>query len=143
VRIIIKNLQKKIPVYPKRIKKAILSALSSEGIKRSGEITVSFVSDAKIKHINSHYLRKNQVTDVISFDLSEKHASNRLCADIVISAPQAARNARAFKTNLAHELTLYALHGALHLFGYDDRNQKDRLIMQKKQEELLKKNAHS
>jgi probable rRNA maturation factor len=80
---------------------------------------------------------------VISFNLSEKHAPDRFCADIIICAKQAARNAQAFKVDLAYELTLYALHGALHLFGYDDKKPKDRLVMQKKQEELLKKNAYS
>jgi probable rRNA maturation factor len=136
VKVIINNLQKKIPIYPKRIKKAILKTLSKERIKKSGEITVCFVNDKEIRELNLMYLAKNTPTDVIAFD----NSSNKkiLLGDIAISTDTAIRNARIFKTSNFHEIYLYVIHGVLHLLGYDDTSKKDRLIMQKREEFLLK-----
>jgi probable rRNA maturation factor len=139
VKIIIKNLQKRIPLlhpYRLRIKKAILKAFSLEGIKKSGEITVCFVNDKKIKELNLKYRGRNSPTDVLVFDLTEK--DKNLNADIVISTDTAISNARIFKSKPLSELYLYVIHGVLHLLGYDDKNKKDRLIMQKKEKQLCR-----
>ncbi|MFA5177849.1 MAG: rRNA maturation RNAse YbeY, partial [Candidatus Omnitrophota bacterium] len=65
MKITIKNLQKKVPIYPARIKKSILRALKDEGLKKQGEITVSFVSDKLIAKLNFKYLKKKKPTDVL------------------------------------------------------------------------------
>ena len=51
MRIIIKNLQNKVPVNSKKAVKTAQKVLSSEGIKKSGEITLCFVNDRKIKEL--------------------------------------------------------------------------------------------
>ena len=138
VRIIIKNLQKKIPINPIRIKKAALKTLVSDGIKKSGEITFCFVTDKKIKELNSKYLGKNNPTDVICFDITEKYIdANSLLADIVISTDRAIYNAKAFKTAPIYELYLYVVHGLLHLLGYDDKNISQKRKMQDKAAGIL------
>lgn len=83
------------------------------------------------------YLGKNCPTDVISFDISEN--KDEILADIIISTDTALRNAKIFNTVPIYELYLYVIHGVLHLIGYDDKRKKDRLIMQRKEEFLLKK----
>jgi len=130
VKIIIKNFQKKIPINPKRIKKTILKVLSQEGAKLSGEITICFVNDKKIQGFNLKYRHKNRPTDVLVFP-------GQMFADIVISTDTAIRNAKIFKTTQLNELYLYVVHGILHLLGYDDRTQKQRQIMQKKEKEYV------
>lgn len=132
MKIIIKNLQDKIPIYPKRIKKAILKTLSEEGVKKSGEITVCFLNNKEIKELNLMYLGKNISTDVIAFDNSLDSKSAILLGDIAVSTDMAIRNARAFKTTPFYETYLYVVHGVLHLLGYDDRTPKERKIMQDK-----------
>lgn len=135
MQITIKSFQKKIPVYPKRIKKAILKILSKERLKKSGAITVCFVNERKIKELNLEYHHKNAPTDVLTFDLSDK---KNLLADIVISTDAAIQNAKSFKTTPFYELNLYVIHGILHLLGYDDKNKKNSLIMHKKEKYLYK-----
>jgi probable rRNA maturation factor len=130
VKIIIKNFQKKIPINPKRIKQAILRVLSREGAKKSGEITICFVNDKKIKELNLRFLHKNRPTDVLVFDMQAS-------ADIVISTDTAVRNARIFKTNRFYELHLYLVHGLLHLLGYDDSNRKQIQLMRRKEREYV------
>ncbi len=95
------------------------------------------MKDKKIQEINLKYLCKNSPTDVLSFDLSDNQ--ERIFAQIIISVDSALRNAEIFKTTPGYEIYLYAVHGILHLLGYDDQKSKDRLIMQKRQEYLCSK----
>ena len=137
MKVAIKNLQKRIPINPKRIIKTVLKILSIEGIRKSGEITVCFVNDRRIKELNLKYLGKNNPTDVIAFDVTEPKRPDKIFADIVISTDRAIDNAGAFHTTPLFELYLYVIHGVLHILGYDDQKRKHKLLMQKKEELLL------
>jgi probable rRNA maturation factor len=133
LRITIKNLQKKIPIYPTRIKKSILKALKGEGIKL-GEITVSFVNDKLITKLNSKYLNSNSATDVLAFNLGSPNSkAKNIFADIIISAETARRNSKIYKTTPAYELNLYSIHGVLHILGYNDHTPKELKIMREKE----------
>lgn len=154
MKVIIKNLQKRIPIYPKRIKKAVLKTLLlegvypvrkistsrrilSNGVKKAGEITVCFVNDKRIKELNLKYLNRDYPTDVIAFDVTGPGNSGALLADLIVSADRAVANAAVFKTYPLYELYLYVVHGTLHLLGYDDRTTKQRRIMEKKSNRIL------
>lgn len=132
LKITIKNLQKKIPIFPAKIKKTILKTFKNEGIKE-GEITVSFVSDRLISKLNFKYLSENRPTDVLAFNLTDKRKT--IIADIIISAETAMRNSKLYQTTLPYELNLYSAHGCLHLLGYNDNNPKNAKIMRKKEAE--------
>lgn len=132
-KITIKNLQKKIPIYPIRIKKSILKALKQEGQISKGQLSVSFVTDSLIRKLNSKYSKKNIPTDVLAFDMNIDKKKKELFGDIVISVDTAIRNAKVFKSTPAYELNLYAVHGVLHLLGYGDHSPKERIIMRKKE----------
>lgn len=137
MKVIIKNLQKKISFHPKRIRKTVLNTLSSEGIKNPGEITIFFVDDKKIKELNLRYLHKDNATDVITFDISEPNISDNIVADIAISTDRVMANARIYKTSPLYELRLYIIHGILHLLGYNDKNARQRKIMDAKARDIL------
>ena len=140
MKITVKNLQKKIPISPKRIKEAILEALSSQDIKKSGEITVCFVNDKKIRELNLKYHRRDASTDVLAFDISSPQSvSGSLFADIIVSTETAICNAKIYNTSPLYESCLYAVHGALHLLGYRDSNTKERELMQSRAEQILAK----
>jgi len=137
VKVIIKNLQKKIPINPNRIRKTVLTVLSLEKIKKPGEITILLVGNRQIREFNLMYRGRDCATDVISFDDSINR--KEILADIVISTDTAISNAKIFKTTSLYELYLYVIHGVLHLLGYDDNNKKNRLIMHQKEEYLCSK----
>ena len=80
-----------------------------------GDIAIAIVSDARIRELNKKYRRKDQPTDVLSFDP----------ADIVIASGVARRQAREAGHSYAAELKVLALHGLLHLLGYDHHDPKD------------------
>ncbi|MDO8662654.1 MAG: rRNA maturation RNase YbeY [Candidatus Omnitrophota bacterium] len=98
-----------------------------------GEITVSFVDDKLIAKLNTKYLKENEPTDVLSFNLSNSQKPKEILGDIIVSADTARRNSRIYKTSPAYELNLYALHGCLHLLGYDDNNLKNKKIIREKE----------
>ena len=137
MKITIKNFQKKVPIYPKRIKNTILKVFSGEGVKKSGEITVCFIDDKKIKGLNRKFLHRYIATDVLAFDLSGEGNKKVMFADIAISTEAAIRNAKVFKVTPLYELSLYVIHGVLHLLGYRDRSVKQKIIMRKKEKKYV------
>lgn len=136
MKIIIRNLQKNIPISPKRISSVVLKTLSLEHIRKSGEITILFTNDKQIRKLNLKYLGRNTSTDVLSFDNSIDE--DKILADIAISTDTTIRNARIFKTTPLYELYLYVIHGVLHILGYDDRTTKQRKIMDDKTNKIFK-----
>ncbi|HET7694335.1 MAG TPA: rRNA maturation RNase YbeY [Vicinamibacterales bacterium] len=86
------------------------------------ELTIALVSDARIRALNRKFRRRNAVTDVLSFEPS----------DLAIATGRARAQARDAGHAYADELKVLALHGLLHLIGYDhddpaDRGRMDRL----------------
>jgi probable rRNA maturation factor len=90
-------------------------------------IFVFVVSDRRMARLHKKFCGITGSTDVLTFQHGE----------IVISAQTAARQARAFRTSIDHELRLYILHGLLHLCGYDDATSRARAIMKRLQLSLL------
>ncbi len=111
--------------------------MSSEGLRKSGELTISFVGDEKIKGFNKKYRGHNKPTDVLAFDASIPIDRGTIFADIMVSVDTAIRNARIFKTTPLYELYLYVIHGFLHLLGYSDKTKKQRNVMHEKEQRYL------
>jgi probable rRNA maturation factor len=97
-----------------------------------GTVNVSVVSDARICELNRRFRRRNRSTDVLSFpsDGSEDgfQAIGQSClGDIVIARGVARRQARAAGHSERTELRVLALHGLLHLLGYDHESDDGRM----------------
>jgi probable rRNA maturation factor len=80
-----------------------------------GEVTIAFVGDARIRTLNRTWRGVDQATDVLSFPAGEPG----VLGDIVIATGVAARQARAAGHDETTEHRVLALHGLLHLAGYD------------------------
>ncbi len=96
--------------------------------KATGEVTIALVSDARIRTLNRDFRRKDAITDVLSFPAgpsSSAAAHARELGDIVIALGRARRQAREAGHALAVELKILALHGLLHLLGYDHHHPAD------------------
>jgi probable rRNA maturation factor len=93
-----------------------------------GDIAIAIVSDARIRTLNKQYRRKDTATDVLSFPSADPRSSildPRELGDIVIGAGVARRQAREAGHSYAAELRVLALHGLLHLLGYDHHDPAD------------------
>jgi probable rRNA maturation factor len=88
-----------------------------------GVVTIAVVPDARVRVLNHRYRGRNSPTDVLSFPAGE---SGEL-GDVVIAAGVASRQARQAGHALAVELRVLALHGLLHLLGYDHERDDGRM----------------
>jgi probable rRNA maturation factor len=100
--------------------RALLRSLARDYAVLRPEITLALVGDAEIRRLNRSFRKKDKATDVLSFPLRERASDGKFyLGDIVISVPTAARQARAAGHPLERELEFLAIHGFLHLLGYD------------------------
>ena len=133
MRITLKNLQNKLPIHSGKIKKLILKVLKGQKVKASGWINICFVDNPQIKKINAKFLKTKGSTDVLAFNLSDKKEKNIILADIMISAQTALKQAGNFKTTPDYELSLYVVHGILHILGFGDHTPRQIKLMRKKE----------
>lgn len=96
--------------------------------------------DAFIQQLNARYRGLDKPTDVLSFaqeDGEDEEPGPRVLGDIVISVPTAERQAKRAGWPVESEVTLLAIHGLLHLLGYDDETDAGAREMQVKTLETL------
>ena len=126
----------------KEYKKLIRSVLKHE--KTDKYFNIIFVDKDKIQQINNDYRGINKVTDVITFALMENpdelfmEAIDEL-GDVFICVDRAIEQAKEYNHSIEREIGFLAVHGYLHLLGYDHMTEEDEKIMFKKQDEILNK----
>ncbi|MBC8511267.1 MAG: rRNA maturation RNase YbeY [Cryomorphaceae bacterium] len=101
-----------------------------------GELVYVLCNDEYLLKKNIQFLNHNTLTDVITFDYSEKKI---ISGDILISTERVVENAKIFNVNYLTELHRVMVHGLLHLLGYKDKNEKDADIMREKENYYLNK----
>jgi probable rRNA maturation factor len=85
--------------------------------RAKGAVNVAIVSDARVRALNRRYRGIDRATDVLSFPAGGP--AKRFLGDIVIARGIARRQARAAGHRESTEIKILALHGLLHLLGYD------------------------
>ncbi|WP_313635287.1 rRNA maturation RNase YbeY [Exiguobacterium sp.] len=119
------------------VESILIYTAEQEEVDPNSELSVTFVSNDEIQEINREWRGKDQATDVISFameELGEDEIDFGLLEDEpVVLGEQAAEYGNHFE----RELGFLAVHGFLHLLGYDHIEKADEEIMTKRQEEIL------
>jgi probable rRNA maturation factor len=125
------------PVEPERVEAAVRHLLAAEGVGEA-EISVALLDDAAIAGLNQHYLAHEGPTDAISFALHD--AGEPPLGDVYVGVEQALRQAAELGVDPAEEVLRLALHGTLHVLGYDHPAGEARLVspMFVRQEALLR-----
>lgn len=127
--------------------KAMNVVAELEALSPQTEVDITLVDDAAIHELNRTYRGIDRPTDVLSFALDEGEEEpevdddeiEHLLGDVIISAPTAVRQGEEYGHGLEREMTYLAVHGMLHLLGYDHMEEKDKLIMRKREEEVLRR----
>ena len=150
--ITIKNLQTKIPIRLPRIRSVVRRTFRHLRINNA-ELSIVFVTPLRMRSINAQYLKHDYVTDVLTFDYSpavrrklgvkkKSSPSSFVHGEIVICPSEALRNAQVLELSVHQEIELYAIHGILHLMGYDDHAPKEIARMRKKEREIMELIVH-
>ena len=105
----------------------------------NSEVSIDFVGDARMRHLNRGYRRKDKTTDVLAFASREAGGPRSLMlGDVVVSVPEAMRQAKVLGHSLNQELARLLIHGLLHLVGYDhELGEKEARRMKHKEEKLF------
>ena len=108
---------------------------------RSAELSVTFVSNARIARLNREHLGHSGPTDVISFGFAPTAEGGPLTGDIYIAPDVARRNAVAHGAGVREELLRLVIHGTLHVIGHDHPVNAARYesAMWRRQEQLLQR----
>ena len=147
------KIEGKIGLYKRTILKIIkvCENLLKEDFK-DVSVSINFVSDEEIQRLNREFRNIDKVTDVLSFPNLNKTPNEKLkkfrkladfdtnllfLGDIVISKNVAKKQAREYEHSLKREVCFLALHGLLHLLGFDHIKEEDEKIMIKLQNKIL------
>ena len=127
-------------LYAAAARRGVLAALEYE--QEQGEIGVELTNDETIHVFNRDYRGVDRPTDVLSFPCFEGEQLIGLpdghLGDIMISVETAARQAEELGHSAEREILFLAIHGTLHILGYDHMQPEDEEIMLAKQRQILK-----
>lgn len=135
----------------KRLKRLAQLVLASEGVV-SGEVGVVLTDDSGIQALNRQYLGHDYPTDVLAFGMQEIAEGSvgfvlpeqglPYIGDVVISQERARQQAVTYGHDWKSEVELLLIHGLLHLLGYDDGTESDRVRMEAWQAHLHQSFVH-
>jgi len=114
------------PINRKKIRNCVTAFLKKHQVEHA-QVDISIVGQRKIKELNESRLKHEGTTDVLSFPLHERHQIEDFplpsgipphLGDIVVSFPEAIKQAKRFGRLVDDQLCFYVEHGLLHLLGY-------------------------
>jgi probable rRNA maturation factor len=116
-----------------KIREWVKTILKEEG-RRTGDIAYVFCHDEYLLKLNQQYLKHQTLTDIITFDYSEKDI---ISGDIFISLDRIKENSFSYSRSFEEELGRVMAHGILHLAGYKDKTVEDKKKMTEKENTYL------
>lgn len=124
---------------PEILTKAVQKVLEQQNVPEDAELTVVIDNDDAVQALNRDFRGVDAPTDVLSFPADEIDPENGspYLGDIIISYPQAARQAAAGDHAIQSELQLLVVHGVLHLLGHDHAEPEEKERMWSAQSDIL------
>jgi probable rRNA maturation factor len=126
------------------LRKVVTTILAAEEVKPGAKLSLVITNDDVVKDLNQKYRGKDKTTDVLSFTLVEEGAdfvsppgAQVHLGEVVISCPQATRQAEEAGHSLEKELALLITHGVLHVLGYDHQRSAQRQRMRAREQAIL------
>ncbi|WP_073028642.1 rRNA maturation RNase YbeY [Desulfosporosinus lacus] len=128
------------------LNKAINEAVRLSDGSEEAEVSLLLVDNQRIHALNLEYRGVDRPTDVLSFALQEEmeeepeiEEEDEMLGDIVISVERARDQALEYGHSFEREIVYLAVHGTLHLLGFDHEEENDKQEMRSKEEEVMSK----
>lgn len=109
-------------------------------------VNIVLTNPENIRKMNKEYRNIDKATDVLSFPMFEKEELEKrqavnldILGDIVISIEKVKEQAKDYGHSFERELSYMVVHGFYHLMGYDHIEEKDKIVMREKEENVLQK----
>jgi len=131
------NVQCDLAVDEKVLKKACLKAMRAEGARRDAVLSLSAVDRKYIQELNFQYLGIKEPTDVMAFRMNEDSAEGFLLGDVIICPEVIEQNKEQYAVREGREIEFVAVHGVLHLLGYEDDSTEGMMRMDRRQRKIL------
>lgn len=101
------------------------------------EISIVLATDATVRRLNRIYRGQDKATNVLSFPADAPAGSSGLLGDVIIAFGVAATESKAEGKDLSAHLAHLVVHGVLHLLGYDHGKEKDAVIMERLESDIM------
>ncbi len=154
--------EKKLDIpYEDIITKVVEQSMNYEDCPYEAEVNVLITDNQEIRQINREFRSIDNPTDVLSFPMVEyetpsdfgfleedggdwfnPETGELMLGDIVISVDKVEEQAEKYGHSQTRELAFLTAHSMLHLFGYDHMEEEERILMEKKQEEILARGGY-
>ena len=147
--------------YETIINDVIEEAMDYEDCPYEAEVSVTLTDHEATREINREHRGIDSPTDVLSFpmvdyerpadfdgledraeDYFNPETGELMLGDIVVSVDKVEEQAEKYGHSRERELAFLVAHSMLHLFGYDHMEEEERLLMEKKQEEILERRGY-
>ena len=128
------------------IKKVVDCVLKEENINKNLDVYITLTNNENIRKINAEHRNIDKATDVLSFpmfnrdeidSLHTKDDTEDILGDIIISVEKVREQAEEYGHSFERELSYLVTHGMLHLLGYDHMIEEEKVVMRKREEEIL------
>lgn len=132
----------------KLIKKVVKGVLEEENVLIEVDVYITLTNNEEIHKINKEYRNVDRPTDVLSFPMYEREEIKslkngvddkieKILGDIIISVEKVREQANEYGHSFERELAYLVTHGMLHLLGYDHMIEEEKVVMRKREEEIL------
>ena len=132
----------------KLIEKVVSTVLEMEQIKKKLDVYITLTNNENIRKINAEHRQIDKATDVLSFPMFDRVEINSLkvedeeefediLGDIIVSVEKVREQAEEYGHSFERELAYLVTHGMLHLLGYDHMIEEEKVVMRKREEEIL------
>ena len=128
------------------IRDVVNCVLKEEGIKKNLDVYVTLTNNETIRKINAEQRNIDKATDVLSFPMFEREEipnlkkedeTEDILGDIIVSIEKVKEQAEEYGHSFERELAYLVTHGMLHLLGYDHMIDEEKVVMRKREEEIL------
>ena len=117
----------------KKIKELVIKVIRNEK-KIPGDLNFIITNDGNIRKINKEFLKRDIFTDVIAFDYG---LDDKVNGEVYISIDTVKLNANNYKVSLKSEILRVIIHGTLHLCGYCDKTDEEKVEMHRLEERWI------
>jgi len=130
-----------------RMTKLVQSVLEAEGVAPPYQVGIVFTDSDTVRGLNREYRELDEATDVLAFQMLSRKDHDEFFAhppdgiarlgEVIISYPKAVEQAKEQGHSTDRELALLAIHGILHVLGYDHEEPEEEAEMRAREEQHL------